>query len=133
MKSLNKKNILVADNDPSIISIFDFILQQVGYPALTTSSGRRCLDLISQNPQLTLLFLDINLKDISGIELIKQIQKRNPNLLIMLMTGYGVDNILAPAFDLGIYGIIYKPFDIEEVIEILNTLFKKSPEIKSNA
>jgi DNA-binding NtrC family response regulator len=121
---MSSKNILIADNDPSIISVFEFILQQVGYTAHTTQTARRCQDLIKQNPSISVAFIDINLKDLNGLDWIKEILKNNPNLRILLMTGYGVDNILVPAFDAGIYGVIYKPFDVEEVVEILDAIFK---------
>jgi len=118
------KKILVVDDDQSIISIFEFILQQAGYETITATSGEACVQLISDNTELDLVFLDVKMPGMSGIEAFKQIQKIRPMLLVVMMTGYSVDELLKEAFELGAYGVIYKPFDIEEVLSVIEKIFK---------
>ena len=45
-------------------------------------------------------------------------------ILVVMMTGYSVDELLKQAFSLGAYGVIYKPFDVEEVLSIIEKIFK---------
>ena len=61
---------------------------------------------------------------LSGIETFKEIQKLRPLLLVVMMTGYSVDDLLREAFDLGAYGVIYKPFDVEEVLSVIEKIFR---------
>ncbi|MGE4170418.1 MAG: response regulator [Candidatus Margulisiibacteriota bacterium] len=118
------KTILVVDDDQSITSIFEFILGQAGYKTLSASSGQTCLDLLASHPTIDLVFLDVKMPGMSGIETFKEIQKINPTLLVVMMTGYSIDELLKEAFELGAYGVIYKPFDVEEVLSIVGRLFK---------
>ncbi len=118
------KTILVVDDDQSIISIFEFILQQSGYEALTASSGDECLALIKSDQKIDLVFLDVKMPGLSGIETFRALQTLRPLLLVVMMTGYSVDELLKEAFELGAYGVIYKPFDIEEVLSVVDKIFK---------
>ncbi len=118
------KTILVVDDDQSIVSIFEFILQQAGYNTITASSGYECIDIIKSDRKIDLVFLDVKMPGLSGIDTFKEIQKLRPFLLVVMMTGYSVDELLKEAFELGAYGVIYKPFDIEEVISVIDKIFK---------
>ncbi len=117
-----KKTILVVDDDQAIGAIFDFILQQAGYKTLAATSGKTCLDIIRSEVSVDLVFLDLKMPDMSGLEVFKEIIKCRPELLVIMMTGYMVNDTLKQAFDLGAYGVIYKPFDVEEVLGIIDKI-----------
>ncbi len=117
------KTILVVDDDQSIVSIFEFILQQAGYNTVTASSGDECIAIIQSERKIDLVFLDVKMPGMSGIDTFKEVQKLRPFLLVVMMTGYSVDELLKEAFELGAYGVIYKPFDIEEVISVIDKIF----------
>ncbi|MFC1753337.1 response regulator [Thermoproteota archaeon] len=118
------KTILVVDDDPSINSIFEFILQQAGYKTITTTSGDECVKMLKSGVVVDLVFLDLKMPHMSGIETFREIQKLRPMLLVIMMTGYSVDELLKEAFELGAYGVIYKPFDVEEVLSVIEKIFK---------
>ena len=118
------KTILVVDDDQSINSIFEFVLQQAGYYTITTTSGLECIDIIKSDQPVDLVFLDLKMPGISGIDTFKEIQKMRPMLLVIMMTGYSVDELLRDAFELGAYGVIYKPFDVEEVLSVIEKIFR---------
>lgn len=118
------KTILVVDDDQSINSIFEFVLQQAGYLTITTTSGQECIDIIESDQTVDLVFLDLKMPGISGIDTFKEIQKLRPMLLVIMMTGYSVDDLLREAFELGAYGVIYKPFDVEEVLSVIEKIFR---------
>jgi two-component system nitrogen regulation response regulator GlnG len=118
------KTILVVDDDQSINSIFEFVLQQAGYYTITTTAGQDCIDIIKSDQPVDLVFLDLKMPGISGIDTFKEIQKLRPMLLVIMMTGYSVDELLRDAFELGAYGVIYKPFDVEEVLSVIEKIFR---------
>jgi DNA-binding NtrC family response regulator len=124
MKSkLTGKNVLVVDDDQSILSIFEFILKETGYNTITASSGQDCLDILKKGPKIDLVFLDVKMPGITGIDVFKQIQKTDPKLLVVMMTGYSEDELIKEVFELGAYGIIYKPFDMEEILSVVEKIF----------
>lgn len=118
------KTILVVDDDPSILSIFEFILQQAGYHTITTTSGEACMEIIKSPNRIDLVFLDLKMPGMSGIDTFKEIHRLNPMLLVIMMTGYAVDTLLKEAFEWGAYGVIYKPFDVEEVLALIDKIFR---------
>ncbi len=117
------KTILVIDDDPSISSIFEFILQQAGYHTLSATSGREGLECLRSGKKMDLVFLDLKMPEMSGIETFQEIQKIDPKLLVVIMTGYSVDEMLKDAYKMGAYGVIYKPFDVEEVLAVIEKIF----------
>ncbi len=118
------KTILVVDDDRSVSSIFEFILQSAGYKVVSAFSGKECLDIVATHPNIDLVFMDIRMPVMSGIETFRTLLETRPDLLVIIMTGYAVNDTLKEAFDLGAYGVIYKPFDVEEVLDMIRRIFK---------
>lgn len=118
------KKILVVDDDPSIVSIFEFILTDASYESITANSGEDALEIVRSQSDIDLVFLDVKMPGMSGIDTFREIQRINPMLLVVMMTGYSVDEMLKDAFELGVYGVIYKPFDVEEVISVVDKILK---------
>ena len=117
------KKILVVDDDQSILSIFEYILQEAGYVTETAADGYEAIQKVKTLTDIDLMFMDVKMPGLSGIDAFKEIQKINPRLLVVMMTGYSVDELLKEAFELGAYGVIYKPFDMEEVLSIIEKIF----------
>ena len=119
-----KKKTLIVDSDPSIRSIFEFMLHQAGFDTASAESGQACLRVIDTQTDIDLIFLDINLPDISGKTILKEIHNKKPNLMVILMANDGFMDILNSGYQLGAYGIIYKPFDIEEVLSVIKKVLQ---------
>ncbi|MBT3261326.1 response regulator [bacterium] len=117
------KTILIVDDDKSVISIFDFVLKGTGYQTITAQNGLECLDIL-QSKAVDLIFLDVKMPGMTGIDIFKEIQKKHPSQLVVLMTGYSEDELVKEAFTLGAYGIIYKPFDMEEVLSVIDKILQ---------
>ena len=119
------KTILVSDNDPSTNSIFEFILQQAGYSVLTATSKTECLKQFESDKKIDLVLLDIT--DPTNLDTFRNLQKINPNLIVLVMTTHAITDTLKTAMDLGAYGVVYKPFDVEEILIIIETIIKGIP------
>lgn len=119
-----QKNILVVDDDLSVTSVFEYILQQAGHHILIASNGEEALSIVASEESIDLIFLDIKIPGMSGIEILKKIQTIRPFALVVMMTGYAVDELLTEAFELGAYSVIYKPFDIDEIMSVTDKIFK---------
>lgn len=117
-----KKTILVIDDDQSILSIFEYILNEAGYETVTAVDGYDAIEKV-KTTKFDLVFTDVKMPGLSGIDTYKEIRKLDPKLLVVMMTGYSVDELLKEAFELGAYGVIYKPFDMEEVLSIIEKIF----------
>jgi len=113
------EKVLIVEDSLEILSFLaDDVLPYHGYQVATATTGEEGRDkLSSENPDL--LLLDLELPDMSGMEILKTAQKDGSDIPIILMTAYGSENIAVEAFRLGVRDYIIKPFTTEQVIGVL--------------
>lgn len=106
----------IIDDDPSITSIFEFILKQVGYRTVSAQNTKQGLQLLKQNSSTRIVFLDADLPNLNMVDFITDILTINEEIKIILMLDYRSDSIQNDAYELGAYMSIFKPFDVEEIL-----------------
>ena len=111
------KEILIVDDEPSIVVPIQFLMEQQGYSVLVAENGHDALDMIYQyKPDLVLL--DIMLPGIDGYE-VCEIVRLNPKLRgikIIFLTAKGREVEIAKGLALGADAYITKPFSNAELV-----------------
>lgn len=111
MSEQEKIKILVVDDESVVLRFFRRLLRE--YDVTTVGSAKEALSEIQQK-DFDLMFIDILMKEVSGLELTSQIRKIRPNAEIVLITG---DPLRAEvAKDLSVRTILLKPFAINELL-----------------
>lgn len=82
------KKILVADDEMSIRLLYSEELKEEGYEVYMASNGREALEMVEKIP-LDLVILDIKMPEMDGIEALRQIKEKRPELPVILSTAYG--------------------------------------------
>ncbi len=82
------KKILVADDEMSIRLLYSEELKEEGYDVYMASNGREALEVVEKIP-LDLVILDIKMPEMDGIEALRQIKQKRPDLPVILSTAYG--------------------------------------------
>lgn len=116
--------ILITDDDPSITSIFEFMLVQNGYNCLKAASVSEASQIVQSNHEINLVFLDFQLHANAHPNGLAQLHQHNPFLPVLLMMSYPNDRELKTALNLDAFGIIYKPFDINEILSLISETFE---------
>lgn len=114
-------NILVADDEDVVLNFFKRLLKGEAYNVTTVKTGKEALEII-QGKDFDLVFLDMMLEDIKGIELCAEIEKIKPDLSIILITGYVEERQQTAPEELNIKGYLYKPFEIKKIYEEVNKI-----------
>jgi len=116
--------ILLMDDDENICKVIKLYLEKEGMNILTAYDGKSGLEIFNrENPNLVLL--DIMMPGISGIDVIKEIRKKNSTPVIMLTAkGDTFDKVLA--LELGADDYIVKPFDPKELIARIKAVIRRS-------
>jgi len=105
------ERILVVDDNAEFLSLLsEDILPQFGYETLPAATGNDALSLLVDE-ELDLVLLDVQLPDISGLEVLQELQRRQLEIPVVVMTAYGSESIAVEAFRLGAKDYLIKPFD----------------------
>ncbi len=115
--------ILVADDDAVIRKGVDRILTAEGYAVETVSNGRAALERLGQKP-FKLLVTDLKMPGMSGLEVLKAIRSCQPELPVVLMTGYAAIDNAVEAMKNGATDYLAKPFANEELVEKVRNAIK---------
>ena len=111
--------ILIIDDEKSIRDIFSLMLKEKGYIVETAENGKEGLSKTKKFiPDIVLL--DMNLPDVSGIEVLSEIKKSLPKTEIIIMTAYGTIKNAVEATKLGAYDYLEKPVDNEELLLVIS-------------
>jgi|SaaInlStandDraft_7_1057024.scaffolds.fasta_scaffold307240_1 DNA-binding NtrC family response regulator len=116
------KRILIIDDEPDILEMLSFILEDEGYDVLTANSGNSALTLIKSGEfKPDLAISDIQMSDGDGVKFLKDSKLEFPQLKVILMTGFSNYN-KEELVKLGALDIISKPFDLDEILKSLKNL-----------
>lgn len=113
MKSTNK--ILVVDDESVIRELLTDILEDDGYPVEAMPNAPSALNLLKDRDDFVLLFTDIMMPDMDGIQLIREARKIRPTLIPIVMTGFATLETARAAVKEGAYDYVLKPFSLSEV------------------
>jgi two-component system NtrC family response regulator len=106
--------VLVVDDEKNYLVVLEDLLEEDGHSVLTASSGEEALNIVRSTPVDTIL-TDIKMPNMSGIELLHEIQLFDPDLPVILMTAYAEVDQAVEAMKNGALDHIQKPFDNNEV------------------
>ena len=113
-----KASILIVDDNISQCKTMSFILRRKGYNVTTASNGPEAITIVKKS-SFDIIFMDIKMPLMNGVETYKRIKKISPGVKVIMMTAYAVEDLVQEALEEGAYGIIYKPLDIQKVLAIV--------------
>ncbi|EAT14571.1 sigma-54-dependent Fis family transcriptional regulator [Desulfuromonas acetoxidans] len=115
---MNNYRVLVVDDEHLIRWSLEQSLKKQGYHVQTVGSGEEALDYVrSDSPDL--VFLDIQLPGIDGIETLEKIKEIDSDISVIMITALGVLETAVKAMQLGAYDYINKPFNLDELSVVL--------------
>ena len=128
------KNILLVDDDPNVSETLVGLLDSSEFKFHQLQDGKGALEYISNN-NLDLVLLDVNLPTVSGLDVLKEIKKRDSNLPVIVISGYVSTENAIEAMKEGAYEYITKPFKIERLMLTINKAVgdKESHELLDSA
>ncbi|MCW3147210.1 PAS domain-containing protein [Stutzerimonas stutzeri] len=110
--------VLFVEDDPTLRMLTGEVMAELGHRVTLSESAEEALEQLAAQP-FDVLLTDVGLAGMSGIELVRQAQRRHPELALVIASGYAVD-----AREEGIDSLrtMLKPYDIHQVRELLETI-----------
>ncbi|MBF0519218.1 MAG: response regulator [Nitrospirae bacterium] len=124
------KIVLIVDDDKMTSSLLEKELLRGFFTVFTAPDGKSALEKI-ETTNACILLIDVNLPDINGIELIKKVKAKKPECEIIIITGYGTQDIAIQSLKHGALDYIEKPINIEELFAALGRAQEKLTERSS--
>jgi DNA-binding NtrC family response regulator len=121
--------ILIIDDDLDYAASLKLILENANYNPLLAHSEEEALESIGKNA-VDLALIDIRLGQDNGIDLLLKLKKRQPDILCVMITGFGTIETAIQALRYGAYDYLRKPVNPEELIVSLNRGFEKIRLVK---
>jgi len=121
---MTAKQILIVDDELSIITAVSAILKQAGYEIETAASGQEALTILAQSPAPDLLILDLMLPDIDGYEICRQVRERPFYLPILMLTARDSDWEKGVGLELGADAYMTKPFEPVTLLAQVKAIFR---------
>ncbi|MBU1697241.1 MAG: sigma-54 dependent transcriptional regulator [Proteobacteria bacterium] len=107
-------NILVVDDEISMREFLEVFLSKQGYKVSDAKNGSQALKMIQKN-NYDLILSDIRLGDITGLEVLREAKKKNPDIVVIMISAYSTTEIAVEAMNEGAYDFVPKPFDNNEL------------------
>jgi len=119
-----KTLILVVDDQFSDRETLKAILEDKGYRVATANDGTEAIEMVKSR-HYDIIFLDVRLPGMDGVETFEQVKEIDPKATVIMMTGYTEEDLVKGAINEGAYTCIYKPFDMEKVIELVERISRE--------
>jgi DNA-binding NtrC family response regulator len=116
------RSILILDDEEMIRELLNETFEKKGYDVDTAVNGKETLQKLEEKP-FDLLITDLRLPDISGMQILTKVKKKNPDLGVIMITAYGSIKNAVKAMKKGAFDYITKPFDLEEMEVVVEKYF----------
>lgn len=125
--------VLVVDDDHDINRLLRVRLKSRGFQVEGASNGEEALRLLDEGMQPDLIFLDVSMPGIGGLEVLKQVRSQGRNLAVIMMTAFGSEGVAIEALRQGADDYLRKPFEPGEFQAVVGRTVTKLELSRQNA
>ncbi len=116
MKEKERYSILVVDNNYFALKATAELLKEYGYSVIVCKNSGNVINILRKK-SIDVVLSDISMPDISGVELLENIHKLNPDIPVILMTAYAKPELADFAVKRGAFDLLVKPYNAESLVK----------------
>ena len=125
LSTAKHNKLLVVDDEEMILSLLrSWLDRETNYECFFASCGEEALKIFQENP-CDVVLTDVRMPGMSGIDLLKEVNKINPGVAVIVMSGFAEFGSVVDALREGVVDFFRKPFEIKTVLECLNRTFQR--------
>jgi two-component system response regulator AtoC len=118
-----KKQVLIVDDEPNLRKILAAQLSRDGYEVMLAEDGEQGLSMLREN-HIDLVVTDLKMPKVDGMTLLREALRESPDLPIVMITAHGTVDTAVEALKLGAFDYLTKPFDKDEVRQVVAKALK---------
>jgi DNA-binding NtrC family response regulator len=121
------ERILLVEDEEDVREFLTRALRENGYVAFAAANAKEALDIFEREKEyLHLVLTDVVLPDLSGLELVDQLLSRNPQLLVLMSSGYTDDKSQWPVIRERGFPFLQKPYALADLLRVIREVIKPS-------
>lgn len=121
---MTNKKILVVDDEPSILKLLSQVFSKNKYKVRTAENATDAFKILEQE-NIQVMFFDLNMPEMNGIELCREVKKKQPMSVIYAITGYASLFELSECREAGFEDYFKKPVKVSVLLETAASAFEK--------
>ncbi|MCC6072629.1 PAS domain S-box protein [Massilia sp. GCM10020059] len=114
-----REKVLVVEDEEDLALLAATLFESLGYEVLIANNGKDALSMLERNPDVDVVFSDVMMPHMSGIELARIVRRAYPAARIVLASGYPVPALLEQQGDIDEFPFVSKPYRLPEIIKRL--------------
>lgn len=114
----SRASILIVDDDMGMRETLSDIMEDKGYRTVIALDGYEAIQRVKESA-FDVILMDIKMPGMDGVETFKEIKKIRPRTAVVMMTAYALEDLISEALQEGAYGVLYKPFDMEKIMDLI--------------
>ncbi|MBL7130521.1 MAG: response regulator [Candidatus Omnitrophica bacterium] len=126
----DKIKVLLVDDEPDFLVPIAFWLNSKGYEVAVASSGEKAIDMLKKEKKPHIVFLDINMPGMDGLETLKRIRKMDRELPVIMVTAYADEEKFSQAKKLKTSGFFPKGGSLEELQKTIEVTLRTLKKLK---
>ena len=121
--AVKKPKVLIVDDRRGIRLTLAGIIEDQGYEVAAAEDGFQAIEAATET-DFDLIFMDIQMPGINGVQTYREIKQIRPESIVVMMTGFAVEELVKDALDEGVFSVIYKPFDTDRVVKLVEAVHR---------
>ncbi len=110
---MGNESVLLVDDEQRILTVGKEICKALGYKVVTANSGKAAIEIYEEKKDdINLVILDMIMPEMNGLETFLRLKKLNPDVKVLLSTGYSIDEKAQEMLRQGCKGYILKPYSV---------------------
>lgn len=115
------KKILIVDDNPNMSSLLVEMLEVFQYDALRATDGHDALQRVDKE-DIAMVITDMRMPKMSGLELLQALKEKRPQMPVVIISGYSIDDVDSDIVSAKADGFLNKPFMMSDIEKLLSDL-----------
>ena len=116
--------VLLVDDEETFVQTLSERLKMRDLKNDTVYDGEQAIEFVDEN-EPDVMVLDLKMPGIDGMEVLRQVKKKYPNIQVIILTGHGTDRDEEESRRIGVYDYLKKPVEIEELVDRIKGAYKE--------
>ncbi len=116
--------VLLVDDEREFVETLSERLQMRDYISAVVYGGEEALSVVDED-EPEVMVLDLKMPGIDGLEVLRQVKRKHPNVEVIVLTGHGSKDIETLCKDLGAFAYLEKPVDIDKLTQMMQEAYQK--------